>query len=252
MEISPDHIKILQVGGLTLNATIFFTWVVMLLMTAGSWLVTRRLRTETELSRWQNLLEVIVIGIRDQIRGISKQDPGPYLHFVGTLFLFIAVSNLLSIVPGYRPPTGSLSTTTGLAICVFIAVPVFGIAESGVAGYFRHYIRPTFFMLPFNIMGEFSRSIALAVRLFGNVMSGTMIAGILLSITPLLFPIVMQALGLLTGMIQAYIFAVLAMVYIASATRAFRETEEKREKAETAGEKGKERPVEKSRDEKGE
>ncbi len=226
MKISPDAIVLWQWGPLRLNATIIFTWGVMALMVFGSWLVTRKLTTETTMSRWQNLLEVLVMGIKDQIGEIGRQEPSPFLPFVGTLFLFISVSNLLSIVPGYIAPTGSLSTTAGLALFVFVAVPLFGISESGLADYLKHYIRPSIFMLPFNIMGELSRTIALAVRLFGNVMSGTMIAAILLSVTPLLFPIIMQTIGLLTGLIQAYIFAVLAMVYIASATRAYQERDE--------------------------
>ena len=113
--------------------------------------------------------------------------------------------------------TGSLSTTTALAICVFVAVPLYGIVYQGPAGYLEHYVQPTILMLPFNIIGELSRTLALAVRLYGNIMSGTVIAAILLSIAPYFFPVVMQLLGLLTGMIQAYIFAILAMVYIASA-----------------------------------
>jgi F-type H+-transporting ATPase subunit a len=170
-------------------------------------------------------LEVLVTGIRDQIRDVSQRDPGQYLPFVGTLFLFIATANLLNVVPGYMAPTGSLSTTTALAICVFVAVPLYGIAYEGPVSYLRHYVRPTWLMLPFNVIGEISRTIALAVRLYGNIMSGTVIVAILVSLTPYLFPIVMQLLGLLTGMIQAYIFAVLAMVYIASATSAQRHDE---------------------------
>lgn len=218
MRISPDTFVLFRWGPIVLNATIISTWAVMALMVLGSKLVTRRLTTETRFSRWQNLMEVLVTGIREQIREISGQDPGQYLPFVGTLFLFVAVCNLLSIVPGYEAPTGSLSTTAALAACVFVAVPLYGIAHGGLS-YFAQYIKPSVFMLPFNIMGELSRTLALAVRLFGNVMSGTMIVGILLAITPLIFPIVMQALGLLTGLIQAYIFAILAMVYIAAATR---------------------------------
>jgi F-type H+-transporting ATPase subunit a len=122
-------------------------------------------------------------------------------------------------VPWYQPPTGSLSTTAALAICVFFAVPAFGIARSGPGAYFKRYLQPSFLMLPFHVMGELSRTLALAVRLFGNIMSGTIIIAILLSIVPLFVPIVMQALGLLIGQIQAYIFAVLAAVYIASAAR---------------------------------
>jgi F-type H+-transporting ATPase subunit a len=229
-DISPDQVILWQWGPVALNATIVFTWGVMAFMVLGSWLITRRLSTEAHMSRWQNLLEVVVNGMRSQIRDISQEDPGPYLPFVGTLFLFILISNLLTILPGYIAPTASLSTTAGLAICVFVAVPIYGILSRGVAGYLKQYVKPTVLMLPFNIMGELSRTLALAVRLFGNIMSGMKIVAILLAITPLLFPIVMHALGLLTGTIQAYIFAVLAMVYIASATRARREQEEKNEK----------------------
>jgi F-type H+-transporting ATPase subunit a len=180
------------------------------------------------LSRGQTLLEVIVSTVQDQIREVSQQDPGRYLLFIGSLFLFIAISNILVIVPGFHPPTGSLSTTAALAICVFFAVPIFGIAQRGVRGYLSQYLKPSPIMLPFNIIGELSRTLALAVRLFGNIMSGSMLVAILLAIVPLVFPIVMQLLGLLTGLIQAYIFAILAMVYIASATRVQHEEKERR------------------------
>ncbi|MGD8559851.1 MAG: F0F1 ATP synthase subunit A [Gammaproteobacteria bacterium] len=220
MTISPDTVVLWQWGSLYLNATVVFTWLVMALLTIISWLVTRHLTTGTEMSRWQNVLEVLVTGIRNQIRDVSHQDPGRYLPFVGTLFLFVAMANLLHVVPGYMAPTGSLSTTTALAICVFIAVPLYGVYYEGPLNFLKHYVKPTVFMLPFNVVGEISRTIALAVRLYGNIMSGTVIVAILLSLTPYIFPIVMQLLGLLTGMIQAYIFAVLAMVYIASATSA--------------------------------
>ncbi len=218
MTISPDTIIFWQWGWFSLNATIVFTWLVMALLTLISWLVTRHLTTDTTISHWQNLLEVLVVGIRDQIRQVSQQQPDRFLPFIGSLFLYIAVANLLTILPGYMAPTGSLSTTTALAISVFIAVPLFGIAHEGPMRYLQHYMKPTFLMLPFNIIGEISRTIALAVRLYGNIMSGTVIVAILLSLTPYFFPVVMQLLGLLTGMIQAYIFAILAMVYIASAT----------------------------------
>lgn len=220
MSISPDSIVLFSWGPLHINATIAYTWVVMALLVVGSWLVTRRLRAEFDIGAAQNLLEVIVEAVQGQIREVSRQTPDRYLPFIGTLFLFIALSNLLSVVPGFEPPTGSLSTTAALALCVFVAVPIFGIAQQGLGGYLRQYLQPSPVMLPFNIIGELSRTLALAVRLFGNVMSGTMLAGILLAIVPLFFPVVMQALGLIIGLIQAYVFAILAMVYIASAARA--------------------------------
>jgi F-type H+-transporting ATPase subunit a len=195
----------------------------MAIPTTVSWTVTRRLTPGTKMSRGQNLLEVLVDGMRRQIHDVSGQQPGQYLPFVGTLFLFIAMSNLLIVIPSvlYQPPTASLSTTAALATCVFVAVPLFGIAHRGLLGYLRNYLRPSVFMLPFNVIGELSRTLALAVRLYGNMMSGTVIVAILISFVPLFVPIVMSVLGLLTGMIQAYIFAILAMVYIASATQVY-------------------------------
>ena len=227
MKMSPDLIIFRQWGLFTLNATIVFTWAIMAFLTIGSWIVTRKLSTKTQISRWQNILEILVTWIQGQIKAISHRETYRYLPFVGTLFIFIAVSNLLTIVPWYLAPTGSLSTTVALAVCVFFATPLFGIMEGGWKEYFRSYIKPTFFMLPFNIIGEISRTLALAVRLFGNIMSGSMIAGILLSITPLFFPVIMQAFGLLTGLVQAYIFAVLTMVYIASAIQVHKRKETK-------------------------
>jgi F-type H+-transporting ATPase subunit a len=219
LHLSPDTLVFWQYGFLKLNSTIVTTWALMLVMTVGAMLITRRLSTEGPISRWQGVLEIVVTTIQQQIKEVGLSQPERYLGFIGTLFLFIAVSNLCAILPGYEPPTGSLSTTSALAISVFVAVQLFGIEEQGLGGYLKSYLKPTFIMLPFNIISELSRTFALAIRLFGNIMSGTMIVGILLSITPLLFPIFMNLLGLLTGMVQAYIFSILATVYIAAATR---------------------------------
>ncbi len=218
MRLSTDQLIFWQDGFLKLNATIVYTWGLMLVLALGSKLITRRLKPEIAISRWQCALEIIVTNMKKQIEEVGLRRPQKYLGFVGTLFLFIAIANIFTIFPGYEPPTGSLSTTTALALCVFVAVPLYGIEERGWRGYLKSYIEPTVIMLPFNIMGEFSRTLALAVRLFGNMMSGTMILGILLVITPFIFPTVMSALGLLTGMVQAYIFSILALVYIAAAT----------------------------------
>jgi len=219
MRLSPDQIIFWQYGFFKLNATIVFTWGLMFVLAVGAKLVTRKLSIGLERARWQNLLEIIVIAIEKQIEEVGLSQPRKYLGFLATLFLFLAMAALCTIIPGYQPPTGSLSTTAALALCVFVAVPLFGIGEQGVGGYLKSYVKPTFIMLPFNIISELSRTLAMAVRLFGNMMSGTMIIAILLSITPLIFPIIMTALGLLTGMVQAYIFFILAAVYIAAATR---------------------------------
>ncbi len=222
MDISPDQWVLFEWHGWQVNATIAYTWAIMAFLTLGSFAITARLSEGETVSRWQIVLEVIVTGIRDQIAEVGTEDPDRYIPFIGTLFLFVATANLFIIIPGYQPPTGSLSTTAALAICVLIAVPLFSIGKRGIGGYLRTYLQPSPLMLPFNIISEASRTIALAVRLYGNVMSGTVIVGILVSIAPFFFPIALQLLGLLTGLIQAYIFAVLAMVYIASATRSRR------------------------------
>ena len=219
MRLSPDQMIFWQRGFLKLNGTIAFTWGLMLVLAVGSKLITRKLSTDQNRSRWQNSLEIIVTGIEKQIEEVGLPHPEKYLGFLGTLFLFLATASLCTIIPGYDPPTGSLSTTVALALCVFVAVPLFGIADQGVRGYLKSYVEPTVIMLPFNIISEISRTLALAVRLFGNMMSGAMIIAILLTITPFVFPIVMTLLGLLTGMVQAYIFSILAAVYIAAATR---------------------------------
>jgi F-type H+-transporting ATPase subunit a len=218
MRLSPDDMIFWRHGFLKLNGTIAFTWALMFVLAAGSKLVTRKLSTDLERAPWQNLLEIVVTGIEKQIADVGLRNPQKYIGFLGTLFLFVALASACTVIPGYEPPTGSLSTTAALALCVLVAVPFFGIEEQGLLGYLKSYTEPTIIMLPFNIISELSRTLALAVRLFGNMMSGTMIIAILLTITPFIFPIAMSALGLLTGMVQAYIFSILAGVYIAAAT----------------------------------
>lgn len=217
MKLSPDETIFWKNGFITINLTIVTTWAIMLVLVIAAVLITRKLKTGIRISRWQCILEMLVTTINNQIEEIGLKNSKDYIGFIGTLFLFIVVSNILIIFPWYEPPTGSLSTTAALAICVFLAVPFFGIAKTGIVGYLKTYIKPTFIMLPFNLISEITRTLALAVRLFGNMMSGGLIVAILLSITPFIFPIVMEALGLLTGMVQAYIFSILATVYIAAA-----------------------------------
>lgn len=217
MQISPDSTVFWQWNFITLNATLVFTWVIILFLGICFWLITRNLSSDIEIDHSQSFLEILVSNVREQIRQTSGQDPDIYLPFIGTLFVFIATSNILSVIPFFEPPTGSLSTTAALAICVFFSVPFYGISQQGIGKYLSQYLKPNPIMLPFHIISELSRTLALAVRLFGNVMSAGMIAGLLLSIAPLFFPAMMQLLGLLTGVIQAYIFAILAMVYIGSA-----------------------------------
>lgn len=218
MQLTPDETIVFTLGGWGVSATLVNTWIVMALLVGTSMLVTRNLRPDVPPDRWRTTLEVIVKAIQGQIEEISTDSARHVLYFAGTLFLFIATSNLMLVVPGFAPPTSSLSTTVALTLSVLVAVPLFGVARRGPLRYLKSYLEPSVVMLPFNIIGEFSRGVSLAIRLYGNVMSGAVIAAILLSVAPFFFPVVMDMLGLLTGLIQAYIFAILATVYISSAT----------------------------------
>lgn len=219
MGFDPGELVFWQHGFVRIDGTLVFTWIAMAFLVGVSWWATRDPGIDVPRSRLQNALEAILEMVRDQIHEATEDDPDRYLPFIATLFLLIAVANLAGAIPGYVSPTASLSTTAALATCVFVAVPVFGIRSRGAGEYFRQYLEPTPLMLPFNVLGDFSRTLALAVRLFGNMMGGGLIVAILLSLVPFLFPAVMQAFGLLIALIQAYVFAILALVYIASAVR---------------------------------
>lgn len=219
MNLSSDQTVFWHYGFAKINETIVTTWVLMAVLVVCSHIVSRRLSTGFRISKGQSVLEIVVEALESQISEIGLPQPRQYLPFLGTLFLFLAFAALCTIFPGYQPPSGSLSTTAALAMCVFVAVPAYGIKTRGLRGYLRSYTEPTFLMLPFNIISELTRTLALAVRLFGNMMSGAMILAILLTVTPLIFPVFMNVLGLLTGLVQAYIFSVLATVYIGAAAQ---------------------------------
>jgi len=220
ISITPDSLVYFEWGFVKISATLVFTWVVMAILVLASILITSRLKKGPEISRWQAMLESLVSTMQAQIEEIMDGSSERFLVFLSSLFLFISLSNLLDLFPGFQPPTGSMYTTAALALCVFFAVPLFGIRSRGIKDYLKQYIKPNPVMLPFNIISELSRTLSLAIRLFGNIMSGSLIVGILLSLAPILVPVIMQILGLLIGQIQAYIFTVLAAVYIASAVGA--------------------------------
>ncbi|PRP92590.1 ATP synthase subunit a [Enhygromyxa salina] len=206
----------LRLFGLEIPDTIPVSLGLVALILVVAWLSARRLVVH-EPSRWQVVLEIFVVWLSDTVERIMGEDPRPYVPLIGTLIVWIGLCNLLTAVPWVRPPTADLSTTVALALVVMIAVPGYGIWRHGVGGYLRTYLRPHPLLLPFNIIGELTRTLALAVRLFGNVMSGHMVGAVLLVVAGLLVPIPLVMLGLLTGMIQAYIFGILAAVFIAAA-----------------------------------
>ncbi len=211
-----DHIKVLMWDNLYINATIFNSWLVIALITVFSWLATRKLAVEKDVSKWQTALEALVLWLQREANETSGSRTNQYLGMAMGLFCFILTCNLLTFIPWFRPPTASLSTTMALAAIVFLAIPYFSIKNAGVKGYLKKFIEPIPLMLPMNVFSEFFSVLAMGLRLFGNMLSGVMFAGILSAFIPFIAPLTMQTLGLLTGSIQAYIFALLAVVYSSS------------------------------------
>jgi len=211
-----DTMPILTIGPVIIGGTVFYSWIVMAILTILSWLTTRNLRTTVHVSGLQTIMEMIVMTIRSQIKEVSGDNPARYMPIMGTFFLFIGMSNLLTIIPWFRAPTASLSTTMAFSLCVFCAMPIYGIRNAGIKGYLKKYIEPTPIMLPLNVLSDFSSTFSLAFRLYGNMLSGAIIASVLMMLAPFLVPLPLQILGLITGTIQAYIFALLAIVYVSS------------------------------------
>jgi F-type H+-transporting ATPase subunit a len=203
------------VGPVPITEPVVVTWALMAVMTLAGWIATRSLMLRP--SRYQAAIELIVTSIEDQVRSTMRVAPQPYVPTIGTLFLFILAANWSSMMPGVEPPTARIETDAALGLIVFLAIVYFGIRARGVAGYLATFAEPTVVMVPLNVIETFTRTFSLIVRLFGNVMSGVFIIGIILSLAGLLVPIPLMALELLVGAIQAYIFTVLAMVFIGSA-----------------------------------
>ncbi len=210
-----ENTVMFHIGAAPITEVVVTTWGIMAVLAVGGWAVSRRLKLEP--SFWQSLLELLVEAVDGQIRDTMKVEPGPYRAFIGTLFVFILTANWSSLVPGVEPPTAHLETDAALALLVFGAVIWYGIRAGGVGGYLKTFASPTPLMIPLNFVESLTRSFSLLVRLFGNVMSGVFVIGIVLSLAGLLVPIPFMALDLLTGAVQAYIFSVLAMVFIAGA-----------------------------------
>ena len=204
-----------HIGPVPITQPVVVTWVIMLLLGLGSWLVTRRLSLEP--SRKQAFLEMVVETIDSQIRDTMQADPRPYRALIGSLFIYVLVANWSSLVPGIEPPTAHIETDAALALIVLAATIGYGVRALGLAGYLKTFAEPSWVMIPLNIVEQITRTFSLIVRLFGNVMSGVFVVGIVLSLAGLLVPIPLMALDLLTGAVQAYIFAVLATVFIGAA-----------------------------------
>ncbi len=206
---------VFHLGPLAITSTVVTTWGIMLLLGFVAWLSTRRLALDP--GPLQTLVEGIVSAMDDAIRTMLPQRSQVLLPFIGTLWIYVLVANLTGLIPGLSSPTGSLSVTAGLALLVFLSVHWYGVRSEGVAGYLKHYLRPSPILLPFHLISEVSRTVALAVRLFGNVMSLELAALLVLLVAGLLVPVPLLMLHLIEAVVQAYIFGVLALVYITGA-----------------------------------
>ena len=204
-----------HLGPVAITHPVVTTWAIIAALALGSWLMTRRLAMRAD--RRQAVLEAIVTGIMGQIDEVIRKDSRAFLPLLGTLFLFLVAANLSGILPGVEAPTSKLETPAALALIVFIAVHFFGVRARGLLGYLASFAKPKLIMLPLNIISEVTRTFSLMVRLFGNVMSGEFVIALIVGLAGLLVPIPLMALEILVGLVQAYIFTVLATVFIGAA-----------------------------------
>jgi len=204
-----------HVGPIAITRPVVTTWIIMLALVVICRLVTRRLRMQPD--GRQAVLESLVVGIAQQVESVIHKDARPYVPMLGTLFIYLVAANLCGVLPGVEPPTGKLETPLALALIVFFSVHFFGIRARGVRGYLASFAKPKLIMLPLNILSEVTRTFSLMVRLFGNIMSGEFVIGLVVALAGLFVPIPFMVLELLVGLVQAYIFTVLATVFIGAA-----------------------------------
>jgi F-type H+-transporting ATPase subunit a len=204
-----------HLGPVAITRPVVTTWAIMAVLTLGSWAVTRRLALHPD--RRQATLELIVTGIMGQVEEVIRKEARPFLPILGTLFIFLVAANLSGVLPGLEAPTGKLETPAALALIVFASVHFFGVRARGPLGYLASFAQPKLIMLPLNVVSEITRTFSLMVRLFGNVMSGEFIIALIVGLAGLFVPIPLMALEILVGLVQAYIFTVLATVFIGAA-----------------------------------
>jgi F-type H+-transporting ATPase subunit a len=216
MDSSPLASTVLfHLGPVAITRPVVTTWAIMLVLTLGSWLVTRRLTPHPD--RRQAVLEIVVTGILGQIEDVIRKDARPLLPLLGTLFIFLVAANLSGILPATEAPTAKIETPAALALIVFFSVHYFGVRAQGLPGYLASFAKPKLVMLLLNLLSEVTRTFSLMVRLFGNVMSGEFVIALVVALAGLFVPIPLMALAILLGLVQAYIFTVLATVFIGAA-----------------------------------
>lgn len=207
--------SLFHLGPVAISRSLVTTWAIMAVLAFGSWLVTCRLAPRPD--RRQAVVELIVTGMMDQIDEVIRKNPLPFLPLLGTLFIFLVAANLSGVLPGVEAPTSKLETPAALALIVFVAVHFFGVRAQGLLGYLASFAKPKLVMLPLNIVSEVTRTFSLMVRLFGNVMSGEFMIALVVALAGLFVPIPLMALEILIGLVQAYIFTILASVFIGAA-----------------------------------
>ena len=206
---------VFHLGPVPFTQEVVTTWVIVVALGIGAYFSTRRLSLKP--GRVQTAVEAIFVMLEGQIRGVVQGDPAPLVPFIGTLFLFLVAANLSSLIPGLRAPTASIETPAALALIVFFAVHAYGVHKKGLWKYLAAFAQPSVLMLPLNVLSEITRTFSMMIRLFGNMMSHEFILGIVVTLVGLFVPIPFMALGVLIGIIQAYIFAILATVFIGAA-----------------------------------
>lgn len=217
MNGGPFEVEVVaQLGPVPLTTPVVTTWGLMAALALVSWLGTRRASVDRP-GRWQSALEILVELLQSQVEAVLHRDGGRFLPLLGTLFIFLSVANLSVVVPGLKPPTAHLETPAALALIVFVAVHGYGVAAQGLGTYLRGYLKPNPLMLPLNVFSELTRTFSLMIRLFGNIMSHEFVVGIVVVLAGLFVPIPFMALGILIGLIQAYIFTVLSAVFLGAA-----------------------------------
>lgn len=222
-----DATPVFSMGPIDVTMPVVTTWGVMLVLVTVAWITTRHLRPDP--GRVQVVVEGLIGAMDGAVREVLPGAVTQVLPFIGTLWIFVVVANLVGIIPGLHSPTGSLSTTAALAVLVFFSVHWFGIRSEGFTAYLKHYLAPSPIMLPFHLMSEVTRTIALAIRLFGNIMSLEMAVLLILLVAGFLVPVPLLMLHVIEALIQAYIFGMLALIYIASAIQSqqLRQSEKK-------------------------
>jgi F-type H+-transporting ATPase subunit a len=218
---------VFRLGPVEVSNTVVTTWVIVALTGVLAWLATRRLRVEP--GPWQAALEGMVCAIEEAVLAVAPEHAREIMPFVGSLWVFLVVANLSGLIPGVRAPTGDLSATAALAFLVFLAAPWYGIRIQGLRSYLRHYLTPSPILLPFHIISEITRTVALAVRLFGNIMSLEMAALLILLVAGFLAPVPILMLHVIEALVQAYIFGMLALIYVAGGIQAQQLRQQNRE-----------------------